>query len=524
VWVPAVLVGVGALLPVAYLAARAWGGDVVGVVTNGRTLALLGRTSLLAATVTAACLGLGVLFAFLTTRTDLPGRRVWSIVLALPLVVPTFVGAYTLIAAIAPGGLLASWLADRGIGLPSPYGFWGAFATLTLFSYPYVLLTVQAALRGSDPALEEASRTLGATPWETIRRVTLPQVRPAAAAGSLLVVLYVLSDFGAVSLLRYSTFTRAIYLQYQAAFDRTPAAILGLMLVALTVVVLVVETRLGRDRGGQFRSRGAARGRRHATVPLGRWRVPALLACGVVVLLAIAVPMTVMGTWLVRGLQAGEDFGFVVGAARHSLWASLLGALAAVAAALPVALWATRHPTRLSRATERAAFTGYALPGIVVALSLVFFGIRFGGALYQTTAMLVLAYVVLFLPQAIGAIRASLLQIPPNVEEAARTLGSPPLTAVLRIVVPLARRGAIAGGALVFLTTMKELPATLLLAPIGFDTLATRVWASTNDAFFARAAGPALALIVLGSLPLAVLSFRSGASRTLQSQDGDGVG
>jgi iron(III) transport system permease protein len=522
--VPALAVGAASLLPVVYLVARAWGGDIVGIATNGRTLALLGRTTVLAVAVTAACLLLGVTFAFLTTRTDLPGRRVWTILLALPLVVPTFVGAYTLIAAVAPGGLFETWFAARGVTLPSPYGFGGAFLTLTLYSYPYVLLTVQAALRGSDPALEEASRTLGVGTWPTLRRVTLPQVRPAAAAGSLLVVLYVLSDFGAVSLLRYSTFTRAIYLQYRAAFDRTPAAILGLMLVVFTIVVLVVEMRVGRDRGGQFQGRGAAPGRRHTTVALGRWRLPAFVACSVVALAALAVPMTVIGTWLARGIEAGEDFSFVFRAARHSLWASLLGAVASVAAAMPVALWATRHPGRWSRATERAAFTGYALPGIVVALSLVFFGIRFGGPLYQTTAMLVFAYVVLFLPQAIGAIRASLLQVPANVEEAARTLGSRPLTAVLRVVVPLARRGAVAGGALVFLTTMKELPATLLLAPIGFDTLATRVWSSTNEAFFARAAAPALALILLGSVPLAVVSFRSGAaSRTLGSQDRDRV-
>lgn len=506
---PALVVGAAALLPVGYLVLRALDGDVADVVTDRRTLDLIWRTALLTGAVTAACLLLGVALAILTTRTDLPGRRTLSVLLAIPLVVPTFVGAFTFVAAFAPGGLVAEWAESFGIGVPSPYGFWGAFLSLTLFTYPYVLLTVQSALRGMDPSLEEASRMLGADSRETLRRVVLPQLRPAAAAGSLLVSLYVLSDFGAVSLLRYSTFTRAIYIQYQSAFDRTPAAILGLLLVTLTVGVLVVEARLGRDRGGQFRGRSSRfNAPDRPALELGRWRWVAFAGCTLVLVAALAAPILVMGTWLVRGAAQGESFGFLWGAAWNSVRGSLLGAVAAVAAALPVSIWAARHPGRLSRLTERATFAGYALPGIVVALSLVFFGIRVAEPLYQTTTMLVFAYVVLFLPQAVGAIRTTLMQVPSHTEEAARLLGSRPLGVALRVLVPLARRGMTAGGALVFLTVMKELPATLLLAPIGFDTLATRVWSATNDAFFARAAAPALLLLVLGGLPLAVLTLR----------------
>jgi iron(III) transport system permease protein len=367
-----------------------------------------------------------------------------------------------------------------------------------------VLLTVQGTLRGMDPALEEASRGLGHSTRATFRRVTLPQLRPSIAAGGLLVTLYVLSDFGAVSLMRYSTFTRAIYIQYQSAFDRTPAAVLGLLLVALTLFVLAAEARVSGGTRGFRRAHGtAARGL--AAVPLGRWRWPAAGFCSLVALLALVLPMTVTVWWLVRGLRAGESLQLTSGAALHSLQAGALGAGAAVAAALPIALWSARHPGRLSRLTERLSFTGYALPGIVVALSLVFFGARYAGALYQTTSLLVFAYVVLFLPQAVGAIRASLLQVAPNVEEAARSLGSTALGALWRVVIPLARRGAAAGGAIVFLTVMKELPATLLLAPIGFDTLATRIWAASSEAFFTRAAAPAIVLVLLGSVPLAFL-------------------
>ncbi|MCA1784140.1 MAG: ABC transporter permease subunit, partial [Intrasporangiaceae bacterium] len=243
-------------------------------------------------------------------------------------------------------------------------------------------------------------------------------------------------------------------------------------------------------------------------VPLKRWRWPAAALCWSVVLIGLIIPLTVITFWLVRGLGAGESPNVAIGAAGRSLLVAALAAAAAVLAAVPVAIWSARSPSRWARLTERASFTGYALPGIVVALALVFVGIRLVPSLYQTLAMLVFAYVVLFLPQAIGAIRSSLLQVEGNVEAAARTLGSARLTALRRVTLPLARRGAIAGGALVFLTVLKELPATLLLSPIGFDTLAVRVWSATEEAFFTRAAIPAMLLVVLGSVPLAITMVR----------------
>jgi iron(III) transport system permease protein len=505
IWLPATVVAAAMLVPVVYLifqAAELPAARIVDILTDAETIRLAWRTLTLAAAVTGASLLLGVPIAWLTVRSDLPARRFFAIATALPLVIPTYVGGYTIVAALAPGGLLQSWL---GIRPPSPYGFWGAFVALTLFTFPYVLLTVQSGLRGLDPALEDASRSLGHGPLATFLRVTLPQLRPSAAAGGLLVTLYVLSDFGAVSMLRYSTFTRAVYLQYRAAFDRAPAAVLGLVLVSMTVVFLVLEARVARDRGGQFGVRG---GRAPTRVPLRRWRWPAVAFCSTVVTLGLVLPVTVIVFWLVRGLGAGETINVALGAAGRSLWAALLGALAAVAAALPVAIWAARGRSRLARLVERISFTGYALPGIVVALALVYVGIRAFPPLYQTLTMLVFAYVVLFLPQAVGSIRSSLLQVNPNIEDAARTLGSSRVAALRRITLPLARRGALAGGALVFLTALKELPATLLLAPTGYDTLAVRVWSATTEAFFTRAAFPALLLVLLGSVPLAVAMIR----------------
>jgi iron(III) transport system permease protein len=509
--VPAVIVAALMLVPAAYLVLQASElplARIVDIVTSAETLRLTARTLGLAASVTLASLLLGVPLAWLTVRSDLPARRFFAVAVALPLVIPTYVGAYAILAAFAPGGLVEAW---SGVRPPSPYGFPGAFAALTLFTFPYVLLTCQAALRGIDPQLEDASRSLGRGPVATFVRVTLPQLRPSAAAGGLLVTLYVLSDFGAVSMLRYSTFTRALYIQFRSAFDRAPAAVLALVLVLLTVVVLVVEARVARDRGGQFRSRAAAR--RPAIVPLRRWRWPAAAFASLVVLAGLVVPVTVVSYWLVRGLRAGEPVALVFGAAGRSLLAAFLGAVVATAAALPIGIWAARSSSRIARGIERLSFTGYALPGIVVALALVYVGIRATPTLYQTLAMLVFAYLVLFLPQAVGAIRTSLMQVPPAVEEASRTLGAGRIRTLVRVLLPLSSRGALAGGALVFLTAMKELPATLLLAPTGYDTLAVRVWSATTEAFFARAAAPALLLILLGSVPLAILTIRGRALR-----------
>jgi iron(III) transport system permease protein len=390
--------------------------------------------------------------------------------------------------------------------LPVVYGFPGALYVLTLLSYPYILLTVRAALQGIDSSQEEAARSLGRSPWETFWGVTLAQLRPALTAGGLLVALYVLRDFGAVSIMRYSTFTRVIYIQYQSAFDRTSAAALSLVLVALTLAILWWEVR-SRGKGRYFNP-GSGSSRRPARQALGKWRWPALMFCLAVVTLALFIPASVLVYWLWRGWAAGERLLPLVPAARNSMVASGLAAGAALLAALPVAIVSVRWPGRLSLLLERVTYAGFALPGIVVALSLVFFGANYALALYQTLPLLVLAYCTLFLPQAVSSVRTSLLQVHPHLEEAARGLGRSPGQVLSRITLPLVRPGMAAALSLVFLTTMKELPATLILAPLGFKTLATAVWSAVSEAFFAQAAGPALLLILASSIPMAILVLR----------------
>ncbi len=510
-WVPALIVGAAMMLPPAYLVVRAvqGGGDAWDVALRGSTFDLLLRTAWLATVVTATTVVISVPAAWLIVRTDLPWRRFWAVTLALPLVIPSYVGGFAIVAALGPSGLLQDALEPLGVDrLPDIYGFRGAWLALSLFTYPYVFLMTQAALRSLDPALEDASRGLGHGPVATFFRVVLPQLRPAAVSGALLVALYTLSDFGAVSLLRFDSFTRVIYIQYRSSFDRTSAAVLALFLVALTLLVLAGEAAT-RGRARYTSGRMGAR-RTPSPVRLERWRWPAFAGCAALALAALGTPAIVIGYWLIEGLRAGESFSVVWGAGLNAVWASGLAAAVAVAAAMPIAVLSVRRGGPVSAALERTAYVGYALPGIVVALSLIFFAVRYATPLYQTLPLLVFAYVVLFLPQALGSIRASLLQVPPSLEEAARGLGRAPLWVLATITLPLVRPGLWGGAALVFLTAMKELPATLLLGPTGYDTLATEIWANASEALFTQAAAAALLLILIAAAPMAVMVLLQG--------------
>lgn len=508
---PAWLVGAGlavaalGILPIAYLAVLAASSqDAADLVLRDRTLGVLLRTLALAATVTSASVLIGIPLAWLTTRSDLPGRRAWTILGLLPLVVPSYVGGYAVVAAFGPRGALQSLLEPLGVArLPELYGFAGAALTLTLFSFPYVVLSVRGALLRLDPAYEEVSRSLGRGPWRTFLTVTLPQLRPAITGGALLVALYSLADFGAVSLLQFDSFTRAIYVQYRASFDPSLAAVLSLMLVACTAALLLAEGRL-RGRGRYHRSGGGA-ARERRIVELGPWRWPALALCAVVVGVALGVPVVTIGFWLARGLSTGELGPSVWLPAANSLIASALAAVLAVIASIPVAVLAVRHRGIVGSLVERATYAGFALPGIVIGLAFVFVAARYLPAVYQTLPLLLVAYLVRFVPEAVGATRASLLQVSPRLEEVARTLGRSPGAVLRQVTLPIIRPGLVAGGALVFLTAMKELPTTIMLAPTGFDTLAVRIWSTTSEGFFARAAPPALLMILVAAASLWLL-------------------
>lgn len=486
---PAVLAVGVALLPIGYLGVRSFEGGIAPVIEilgRERTGWLVLRSLGLAAAVTVGCLLVGVVLAWLTTRTDLPGRGAWRVVAALPLAMPSYVAAF-------------GWISVE----PGIAGFGGALLVLTACSYPFVYLPVAAAMLRTDPALEEVSRSLGRSGLATFLTVAVRQVRPAAAAGGLLVMLYVLSDFGAVSILRYDVFTRVIFTSYRASFDRTPAAVLSLLLVVITIALTVAESRTrGRAEHGRVGSGAAGPPPVHRP---GRWRWPGLLFAAAVASVSLGVPAVSIGYWFLRGQSAGLDLERLSVSALTTLLVAGLGGLLTILLAVPVGVLAARHTTRGVRLLEHASFAGHALPGIVVALSLVFFGIRFATPIYQELPLLLLAYAVLFLPAAVGAVRASVAQSPRRLEEVARSLGRRPLGVLRGITLPLAAPGVAAGTALVVLTIMKELPATLLLRPTEMETLATRLWTQIGVGAYAGAAPYALALVLLSAVPAFLL-------------------
>jgi iron(III) transport system permease protein len=515
-------------IPLLYLLLRAAGiglPELARIFADPRSLRVLMNSLALAAGVAITCLFLAVPMAFLTTRTDLPWRRFFSVLGVLPLAVPSYVGSFALIAAFAPrGSYLQLLLEPFGVReLPSVIGWPGAILGIALFTYPYLLLTLRSGLMGINPATEEAARSLGAGRRDTFLRIVFGQLRPSLVAGVLLVSLYALRDLGTPALMRVDSFTRVIYSQYTLSFDRNRAAGLALMLAMVVMALLWLEHRT-RSRAAYYSRRGGARP--SAIIPLGIWRWPAVLFCSFVAFLALALPVGISGLWLVRGLNTGmlhaDHLSRAAAVSGNSLLVASLTALVVMAFALPVAVLAARAPGGLTAFVERFAYVAFGLPGIVVALSLVFAGSQFLPGLYQTLPLLVFACFVLFFPQGLSTARSSLLQLNPQLDESALSLGRSPWQALREVTLPLVKPGLIAGALLVFLTTMKELPVMLMLAPIGYDTLATRIWKATEDVYFAEAALHSLAMVLVCGFLILMAIRCGGSSLSLQEDEPPG--
>ncbi|MDF1662243.1 MAG: iron ABC transporter permease, partial [Planctomycetota bacterium] len=480
----ATLVTAGMLLPLIYLGIRGFG---AGTSTIFKTMlswdmaTLIGRSLALACTV-SFCALLVAVPAAIFSHSDMPLARLFTILFTLPHAIPSYVGAMAFIAFLGPGGLLEEW---TSLSTPSPKGFFGACLTLTVLTYPYIFLPVRSALLKLDPSFKEAARGLGLSPMQSFIKVTLPLIKTALFSGALLVMLYALSDFGAVSLLQFESFTQAIFSRYDSLFERQAASIISMILVAITALILLIESWVrGKDR--LHGSRASVR--KPEKTKLGTFKIPALIFSTILVTVSLFLPLLVVGTWFVRGLQIEESMGFEW----RTLWSSFqvagLAALASVLFAIPVAYLNVRHKNILTKLSERVFYIGFALPGIVIALALVRFGRDF--EFYQTLPLLIFAYVLRFLPQALGSAETSLLQSSPSVEEAAQALGRNPIQVFFEITRPLMMPGLKAGAILVFLTTIKELPATKILSPLDFETLATRIWDLTEEGFFAAASAP----------------------------------
>jgi iron(III) transport system permease protein len=502
--VGAVLVAVAFALPAAYVLWRAasLGSDLGELVDEAG--APLWRTVQLAVLVSASTAVLGTGLAWLLVRTDVPLARLWRALAPLPLVFPSFVGAAAFLAGLAPDGVLREALALVGYDAPRRFrGLGASWLVLTLFTYPYVYLPVAARLAALPPSLEESARLLGDGPRRMFRRVVLPAARSSILGGTLLVFLYSLSEFGAVQLLGYDTLTRLVYAT--RLVDQAQSFAAATLLLVMAAAAVLVERRL---RGGGVRTAAAAR--RARPVALGRWRLPALGLVLAVLALALVVPVLSLGQWAWRGfghdprpLSAfGDELGALGGPAWTTAWLGLVAGALAVAVVLPAALLTARRRTRLAPVLDVAVLAGFAVPGLVIALSLAFWSLRVEpfDRLYQTAPLLIVAYVVHFGSQALRSAEVAVGAVPGRLAESARLLGAAPWRRALTVHLPLMRPGLLAGGGLVLLSTVKELPATLLLAPTGTETLATRVWSSFEEGFLAEAGLAALVLLAVSGV------------------------
>src|SRR5579875_3271235 len=452
-------------------AAQTGWSELEAVLFRRLTATLLLNTVRLTVTVTIAAALVGTATAWLVERTDLPARRVLGVLLVLPVAVPDFVVGF-------------GWVQLA----PAVSGFGGAVLVMTFAVYPFVHLPVAASLRRADPAEEEVARSLGL----------------AIVGGSLVVALVVLAEYGAFELLGYQTFTTTIFTEYDN-FRTATAGALAVVLVALSLAVLAAEGATRTE--GQVARTGSGAARSPVRHRLGRATPAALAACLTVVALSLGVPLGEIVSLAVRAGRASlPGAASVASALGHTVAFSAPAGVLATVAALPVAILSVRHPGPLARLLERSSYLILGLPGIVVALGLVYMAEHVAaGALYQSPVLLVVAYGLLFFPLALVAVRAALAQAPVRLEEVARSLGRSRLRVLATITVPLVAPGLAVAFALVLLEAMTELTATLVLIPPSTQTLSTQFWALQTNGFEGQAAVYAAVIVALAAVPAAVL-------------------
>ncbi|MDJ0739882.1 MAG: iron ABC transporter permease [Gammaproteobacteria bacterium] len=484
---------------------------------------LLRNTAWLIGGVALGTLLLGVPLAWLTSMCEFPGRRVLDWALMLPFALPAYVLAFVFVGVMDFSGPVQGLLRDL-LGLPPAWSFevrntLGVIVVMTLVLYPYVYMLARVSFLGQGRSAYEAARSLGLGPWAAFYRVSLPMARPGIIAGLSLALMEALADFGAVAVFNYDTFTTAIYKSWFGFFDLQSAAQLASILLTIVLIALVVERRYRArarftddGRNGQRRIR--LRGRQAWAASAFGWLVFAL---------AFAAPAYQLGVWAWASLD-DLDMRYL-DLLVHTASLGVMAGVLTVVAAFVLAFANRYHGDRSTAFAVRIGTLGYALPGSVLAVGVMLsltwidnrvadaiealFGVDIGLVLSGTVIALLMAYFARFLAVAYGPVDSSLERISPSIRDAARSLGAGQWETVRRVYLPMLRPGLLTAGLLVLVDVMKEMPATLLLRPFGWDTLAVRIYELTSEGEWERAALPAVALLVVGLLPVILLVRRS---------------
>jgi iron(III) transport system permease protein len=478
-----VLALIGALLIDAHAAGAH---EVYSVLFRERSYRLLWNTVVLTALVSFGAAVLGTVAAWWLERMALPLRRMWTVLLVLPMAMPDFVVGF-------------AW-----------HSLWpripplaGAAAIMTLSTYPLVFLPVAAALRRADPALEEVARSLGVGPVSTFLRVTLPTIRAAVGGGLLLAALVVISEYGAFEVVRFHTLTTEIFTEFQ--FDPQAAAALSIPLVLMGLIAIGVDSAIPRRQTGfEARARAPRCGGTQRRV-----FTPAVM-CGFAITVAagVALPVGALVYWMQRSQRSTLPAVASLPIAAETTFA--YGALASAGVlilAMPLAYLTVRYPSRLSQMLVKTTFVTRAVPGVIVAVSLVYLAINYLFPLYETDWLVIAGYIALFLPLGLVCVHATIAGLPVEFGEVARSLGRGPGHVFVRVTLPLIGPGLVAGFCLVFVTAATELTTTLMLAPGGVKTLATQFWAFQEEGSYGAAAPYALAIIAVAVLPAASLGL-----------------
>lgn len=477
------------LIPATYLVIRAFEKplpEILDLLLRGKTLEVIGTTTLLVFTVVLVNILLGTLLANGLFFVNLPLARFLVIPAILPLAIPSYVFTYT-------------WLALT----PSLSGFYASAFILVLTTLPYVVLANLMGLRRIDTGLLEVAQTLGLKRFQIFFRVVLPQIRRNISAGALLTGLYVMSDFGAVSLLNTETLTVSIQNMYKASYDRSAAAVISLILILASVIFIMMEEKFKGN--GKHASIAKTYSVKNLLIEKFSYKFTTLLFLTTYVALAVVVPFYVLISRF-TGNPEPIEYGELISAAISTVTVAGLGALIALLFSLPVAVMSSQSSSKTATTAERVILISHALPGVVIGLALVSLGSKIG-SLYQTTLLLALAYSLLFLAKAVASTSASLAQVPTVLKEVAASLGKNNFKIASLVTFPMALPGIALGALLVFLTAMKELPATLMLRPTGMETLATQIWSYASINRFNEAAPYALLLVLIAAIPTFLLSL-----------------
>ncbi|MBT5264209.1 MAG: iron ABC transporter permease [Rhodospirillaceae bacterium] len=476
---------------------------------------------------------LGTTTAWLVAMCRFPGRKVFQWALFLPLAMPAYVIAYTYTDLLEYAGPVQGMLREMfGWKIKADYWFpeirslGGAAAMLILVLYPYVYAMARAAFLEQSVCVLEASRVLGRTPWRAFREVALPLARPAIVVGTTLALMETLNDFGTVDFFAVQTLTAGVFDVWFGMGNPGGAAQIALVMLGFVVLLLWFERS---SRARQRFHHTTTRIRHLPGHELAGWRrVGAMLVCGLPVLLGFLVPASVLAGYALDNFdqQLSGDYAKLVA---NSLGLAGVAAIAAVSLAAFLAYAIRLRPVPVVRAIVRLATIGYAIPGAVLAIGVMlptagvdnwldglmrqWFGVSTGLLFSGTVFILVVAYTVRFLAMSFGAIESGLSKVTANMDMAARTLGHGPTATLARVHLPLIRGSALTGGVLVFVDTMKELPATLVLRPFNFDTLATYVYQFASDELLEECALAALTIVAAGILPVILLSRAISTAR-----------